>query len=95
MVDIRNIHSLSDFQRNTKDYISQLESTHQPVVLTVNGKAALVIQDAESYQQLLDELELSRSARAISKGIEEFSQGKGVDAREGLNKLRSKHDIPD
>ena len=94
MVDIRNIHSLSDFQRNTKGYISQLKESHQPFVLTVNGKAALIVQDAESYQELLDELEIARSARAINKGISEFARSEDLDAKEGLEQLRTKHEIP-
>ena len=48
MLDTRNIYPLSDFQRNAKDFISQLKKSQKPIVLTVNGKAALVIQDAEA-----------------------------------------------
>jgi prevent-host-death family protein len=94
MVDIRNIHALSEFQRNTKYYVQQLQETHKPLVLTVNGEAALVVQDAESYQQLLDELELARSLVAIKQSQEEFTAGKDRDAREALEELRAKYDIP-
>lgn len=48
MLDTRNIYPLSDFQHNAKDFISQLKKSQKPIVLTVNGKAALVIQDAEA-----------------------------------------------
>lgn len=94
MVDLRNIHALSEFQRNIKHYVQQLETTHKPIVLTVNGKAALVIQDSESYQQLLDELELARSVIAIKKAQEEFEAGQDRDARTALEEIRAKHDIP-
>lgn len=30
---------------------SQMKKTKQPIVLTVNGKAAMVIQDADSFQK--------------------------------------------
>ena len=93
MVNLRNIHSLSDLQRNTKQYISQLSESHEPVVLTVNGKAALIVQDAESYQELLDELELARSVKSVKQGMDEFAQGKDVDAKTGLEQLRAKHEI--
>ena len=93
MVDLRNIHSLSDFQRNTKEYIAQLSESHEPVVLTVNGKAALIVQDAASYQELLDELELARSVRSVKQGIGEFARGEDLNAKEGLEQLRAKHDI--
>ena len=61
MLNLQDIYSLSDFQRHTKRYIERLRQNHNPAVLTVNGKAALVVQDAESYQQVLDELEQMRS----------------------------------
>ena len=48
MLDTRKIYPLSDFQSNAKDFISQLKKSQKPIVLTVNGKAALVIQDAEA-----------------------------------------------
>lgn len=55
MLDIKqDITSLSNFQRNTRDFLHRLKETARPVVLTVNGKAELVVQDAEAYQRLLD-----------------------------------------
>ena len=54
MLDLsRNIQSLSNFKRNTSNAIAQMKQTGKPIVLTVNGKAEVVVQDAKSYQQLL------------------------------------------
>ena len=68
MLDIsRDIHPLSSFKRNTTDFIAQMKQTGDPVVLTVNGKAALVVQDAAAYQKLLNllaELEPKPSTEA-------------------------------
>lgn len=47
----RDIQSLSIFKRDTAKYIKQMKKTGQPVVLTVNGKAVLVVQDADSFQR--------------------------------------------
>lgn len=93
-IDLREIHALSDFQRNTKRYVAQLQATHKPVVLTVNGEAALVVQDAASYQQLLNELELARSNAVITQSLKEFAEGKGKDARQALSQLGNKLGIP-
>ena len=62
MFNLLDIHSLTDFQRNTRKFLERLRNSHQPMVLTVNGKAAVVMQDAESYQALLDELAQARAA---------------------------------
>ncbi|CBN57887.1 MULTISPECIES: type II toxin-antitoxin system Phd/YefM family antitoxin [Kamptonema] len=93
MIDLKDIHSLTDFQRNAKQYIQRTQETQQPLVLTVNGKAEVVVQDALAYQKLLDRLEYAESIAAIRKGIEEFEQGKGKPARETLEELRTKHGI--
>jgi PHD/YefM family antitoxin component YafN of YafNO toxin-antitoxin module len=44
----------------------------------VNGKAAAVVQDAESYQKLIDRLELLESVAKIRQSINEFEQGEGM-----------------
>ena len=87
-VDIRDIHSLSDFQRNTKQYATQLRDSRKPVVLTVNGKAALVIQDADAYQEMLDELEIARSVNVVKQRINQFEQdGVSLNAKASLEQL--------
>ena len=46
MIALQDIRSLTDFQRNTKSHLKRLKSTGRPEVLTVNGKAELIVQDA-------------------------------------------------
>jgi PHD/YefM family antitoxin component YafN of YafNO toxin-antitoxin module len=94
MLDAREIYPLSDFQRNAKQFIEHLQGSHKPIVLTVNGKASVIMQDAASYQKLLDELEVARSAATIQQGIAEAAAGRDRDAVEALEELRSKYDIP-
>lgn len=53
MIDLTNIFPLTDFKRNTKDFLKRMKKSDSPLVLTVNGEAKLVVQDAESYQELL------------------------------------------
>jgi len=72
----RDIHSLSDFKRNTTDFLEQMEKTGAPVVLTINGKAKLVVQDAESYQRMLDLLDKAETIEAIRQGLSDVEQGK-------------------
>ena len=56
MLDLRQVFSVTDFLRNHKELITRVTETRKPVVLTVKGKPALVIQDADSYQDLMDEI---------------------------------------
>ncbi|MBE9082839.1 type II toxin-antitoxin system Phd/YefM family antitoxin [Tolypothrix sp. LEGE 11397] len=93
MIDLTNIHSLSEFQRNTKHYVSQIQESKKPLVLTVNGEAQLVVQDAKAYQNLLDRLEYMETVAALKEGIHQIEAGQGVSAKEALQALRKKHDI--
>ncbi|PAX60691.1 type II toxin-antitoxin system Phd/YefM family antitoxin [Brunnivagina elsteri] len=72
----RDIHSLLSFKRNTLEFIEQMKHTGKPVVLTVNGKAELVVQDAESYQKLLDALERLETIAGIKQGLEDVEAGR-------------------
>ena len=57
MIDLKNIYSLSDFKRNAKEFIERIKSTKLPIVLTVNGKAEVVVQDAHAFQAIYDRVE--------------------------------------
>jgi PHD/YefM family antitoxin component YafN of YafNO toxin-antitoxin module len=49
MIDLtKGIESLTSFKRDTSRYLTQLQETGQPLVLTINGKAALIVQDVAS-----------------------------------------------
>ena len=56
MVNLQNIHSLTDFKRNASNYIERIRETKAPMVLTINGEAAVIVQDALSFQHLQDRL---------------------------------------
>jgi prevent-host-death family protein len=58
MLSLHNIHPLTDFKRNASTYIDQVRKTLAPVVLTVNGQAAVVVQDAGAYQAMIDRLQV-------------------------------------
>jgi prevent-host-death family protein len=89
MLDIsRDIDSLSNFKRNTSAFLRQLRETGQPVVLTINGKAELVVQDAKSYQKLLELVERLEEVESLRASIEEMRAGKGVPIEEMFAEMR-------
>lgn len=67
MFNLLDIHSLTDFQRNARKFLTRLQESGKPMILTVNGKAAVVMQDAESYQAMLDELTAARASMRRQK----------------------------
>lgn len=56
MLDARQIHSMSDFLRNHKAHVARLKETRTPEVLTVNGRAEVVLLDTESYENMVEQL---------------------------------------
>ncbi len=93
MINIKDIQSLTDFKRNTASYLKHMKKSKNPLVLTINGQAALVVQDAEAYQEMLDKVERVETVAAIKQAAEEFERGEGQPARKALEKLRKKHGI--
>jgi hypothetical protein len=57
MIRLEDIGSLTDFQRNTVAHVKRLKRTGRAELLTVNGKAEVVVQNASAYQRLIEELE--------------------------------------
>ena len=57
MIRPEDIGSLTDFSRNTKAHLKRLKRTGRPELLTVNGKAEVVVQSASAYQRLITSLE--------------------------------------
>jgi prevent-host-death family protein len=71
----KDIQSLTTFRRRSGDFMKQIKKSKRPVVLTVNGKAAAVVQDAEAYQRLLDVAASADAGEGIRQG--QRTQGKG------------------
>jgi PHD/YefM family antitoxin component YafN of YafNO toxin-antitoxin module len=84
-LDVTDIRSVTDFQRNVKTHITRLRRTKSPMVLTVNGAASIVVQDAVAYQTLVDENASFRAAQefivAINEGIAAADRGDVVSLR--------------
>jgi prevent-host-death family protein len=89
----RAIQSLSTFKRNTNELITQMKVTGNPVILTVNGKAELVVQDAESYQKLLDSIEYLESIIGIKKGLEDIVSGDTQPLDKFVEEMQQKYGI--
>lgn len=85
MISLDNIHSFTQFQRNARAFADRVRDSQVPIVLTVNGEAALVVHEAHAFQKLLDRvreleeeletLKLEALRRDIQVGIEQANRG--------------------
>ncbi|MGH7813709.1 MAG: type II toxin-antitoxin system Phd/YefM family antitoxin [Candidatus Binataceae bacterium] len=95
MLDItKDIQSLTTFRRNSGEFLKQIKSTKRPVILTVNGKAQAVVQDAQAYQRLLDAAASADVYEALRQGADDAAHGRTRPARKVFNELRRRHGIP-
>lgn len=94
MLDItKDIQSLTTFRRRSGDFMKQLKKSKRPVVLTVKGKAAAIVQDAEAYQRLLDIAARADSEEGIRLGLDDVAHGRTRPAKEAFDDIRRKHGI--
>ena len=88
MVELaRDIESLSNFKRETARFVQRLKQTGQPVVLTINGKAELVVQDAASYQRLLNLAERVESLESLRASLDDADAGRTRPLRKAVKSL--------
>ena len=87
-----SIKPLSDFVRNSKAFIEALKASHEPQILTVNGEAAIVVQDAASYEEMAALADQARQDARLQASMEYFRQGgKGIKAADVFKKLEAKY----
>ena len=86
----RDTRPITEFKRNTAGLVKRMKQTKRPLVLTVNGKADLVVQDAGSYQQMRERLDRLEAVEAIRQGLKDVEDGRVHDAREALAELGAK-----
>ena len=75
----------SECRNNLSMYIGRVRETHRPVLITQNGRAASYLVDAESMDNLFDQIDLSRD---IEISRREFAEGKGIPNEEVMRETR-------
>lgn len=91
MADLTNSFSLTDFQRNARAHIQNINETHQPMLLTVNGKVQAVLVDPVSFQHAEEQLERARFIAAIREGEQAIQEGNTRPAEQVFDDLKDKY----
>jgi prevent-host-death family protein len=90
----KDIQSLTTFRRRSAELLKQLKKSKRPVVLTVKGTAAAIVQDAEAYQRLLDIASSAQAEEGIRQGLDDVAQGRTRPAKAVFDEIRHRHGIP-
>ena len=90
MFSSSDIHTVTEFSRKPAEHLRRLSETKRPEMLTHNGKPAVIIQDAESYERMAELADyadsilnirqaMSESGRPLGKFTEEFEARHGIE----------------
>lgn len=91
MTNLTNSRSLTEFQRNARTYIEDLNETHEPMLLTVNGRVQAVLVDPVRYQQTEEQLDHARFIAAVREGEQAIREGRTKPAEEVFASLKDKY----
>lgn len=84
-----DIFTVTDFSRKPAEHIKRLNESKRPEILTVNGKAAVVIQDAESYEKMAALADYAESILNIRQALSE----EGRSLKDFTREFETKHGI--
>lgn len=84
-----DIHTVTEFSRKPAEHIKRLSESKRPEILTVNGKATVVVQDAETYEKMAELADYAESIQNIRQAMSE--QGRPLD--EFTAEFEAKHGI--
>lgn len=90
MFTMDSIHPVSDFSRKPAEHIKRLKETGRPEILTVNGKAEIVIQSAKAYEEMVD---LLGTLEKIARAAKEHDEGKGIPVDVFFSGFEKKHGL--
>ena len=85
-----SIYSLTDFQRNARSHLERLKESGQPEILTINGQAEVVVQNATAYQDMVDKLD---AIEGVRRGLEAMKRGEGRSVDSFFEDFERKHAI--
>lgn len=94
MEPYQDTDSLTHFQEHAREIIEELKTTGQPLLLTVDGEAEVVVQAAKPYRRLLELLDQAEAVAGIRRGLASMARGEGRLLTEVFDDIRRRHGIP-
>lgn len=94
MLDLTNSHSLTEFQRNAREFIDGLNERKEPLLLTVNGKIQAIVVDPVTYRDMEESLERERFMEALKVGLGDIDEGRTRTLEDVSADLKAKYGIP-
>ncbi len=84
------IKPISYLKAHAAEIIRNLGEQQEPMVITQNGEAKVVIQDIESYEQTQETMAL---LKILALGMRQIEEGKVLSAEDVIRRLRERQEI--
>jgi PHD/YefM family antitoxin component YafN of YafNO toxin-antitoxin module len=82
---------LSEFTANPVPILEKLRQSGEPLWLTAEGQASVVVQDAASYQRMLEAVDRLETIAAVKEGLADAAARRTKPMREALVELEVLH----
>lgn len=89
MLKPTDVHPITEFKRNTPEFVKRLRATGQPEVLTIDGRGEIVVQHAAAYERLLAIVERAEAVAGVRRGLLDLHSTRTVNLDEFERRLRS------
>jgi len=83
------IKPISYLKAHTAEIVRKLNEHREPLVITQNGEAKVVIQDIESYEQTQETMAL---LKILALGTRQIGEGKAQPAEDVIKRLRERRE---
>jgi len=81
------IRSISYLKSNTADAVRTVQESGEPLYITQNGDAKIVVQDIRSYEQTQETLAL---LKILALGEQEAARGDTTSAEQAFERIRQR-----
>ncbi len=83
------IKPISYLKAHAAEIIRKLVEHREPLIITQNGEAKVVIQDIESYEQTQETMAL---LKILALGLRQIEEGKVLPAKDVVRQLRQRRE---
>lgn len=84
------IRPISYLKAHTAEIIRNLAEQQEPLVITQNGKAKVVLQDIESYEKIQQTMDL---LKILAIGMRQVEEGRYLPAEKVIKRIRERREV--
>ena len=85
-----NTKPISYLKANAAKISEELKQGHEPLVITQNGEAVMVVQSVEDYERMKESLAL---LKMLTMGKKDIDEGRTVKAKDAFSQLRKRRGL--